>query len=79
MPTVLRKDSFMSFFNANENDRPMHIHVEKGNADGKIWLKPTAEIAYMYGFSNAELKQIAAIVFEFSGQFKSKWNEHFGK
>jgi len=79
MPTVLRKDGFRFFFYSNENDEPAHIHVEKGNAEGKIWLVPRTEIAYMYGFSNAEVRQIVVIVFENYEQFKTKWDGHFSK
>jgi len=40
MPTILRKDGFRFYFYSNENDEPAHIHVEKGDAEGKIWLVP---------------------------------------
>lgn len=46
MPTVLLINGFRFFFYSNENDEPMHIHVKKGNADGKIWLEPQIEIAF---------------------------------
>jgi hypothetical protein len=36
MPTVLIEQGFRFFFWSNENDEPMHIHVEKGGAEGKI-------------------------------------------
>jgi hypothetical protein len=77
MPTLLRKDGFRFYFFSNENDEPVHIHVEKGDADGKIWLVPKIEIDYMEGFTNAELRQVAKIVFEYSEQFKAKWDGHF--
>ena len=79
MPTILRIDGFRFYFYSNENDEPPHIHIEKGEADGKIWLEPIMETAYMYGFTNHEIKQIAVIAFKYSEQFKTKWNEHFGK
>ncbi|MES2701589.1 MAG: DUF4160 domain-containing protein [Bacteroidota bacterium] len=77
MPTVLRKDGFRFYFYSNENDEPAHVHVEKGEGDGKIWLLPKIDVAYMYNFSNAEMKQIAVIVFENYEQFKRQWNEYF--
>ncbi len=40
MPTVLRLQGFRFFFYSNENDEPMHVHVEKAEAVGKIWLEP---------------------------------------
>ncbi len=54
MPTVLRLQGFRFFFYSNENDEPMHVHVEKAEADGKIWLEPEIKIAYMYNFSTIE-------------------------
>lgn len=79
MPTILRKDGFRFFFYSNENDEPPHIHIQKGDAEGKIWLHPTMEVAYMYGFSKSEVKQIVVIAFEYSEHFKTEWNGHFGK
>ncbi|MEP6845124.1 MAG: DUF4160 domain-containing protein [Panacibacter sp.] len=79
MPTVLLIDGFRFFFYSNENHEPTHIHVTKGNADGKIWLEPEITIAYMYGFSNTEKKHIMEIVYDNYEAFKIKWNEHFSK
>lgn len=79
MPTLFRKDGFRFFFYSNEGNEPAHVHVQKGDAIGKIWLIPKTEIGYMVGFSNNEVKQIARIVFEYSGQFKQQWDEYFSK
>jgi len=79
MPTVLRTDGFWFFFYSNENDEPADVHVEKEDAVGKIWLSPKTEIAYLNGFSASEVKQIVVIVFEFSEQFKMRWDGHFKK
>ena len=40
MPTVLLKDGFRFFFYSDEGSEPAHIHVKKGDAEGKIWLEP---------------------------------------
>ena len=45
MPTVLFLNGFRFFFYSNENDEPAHIHVRKGNGEGKIWLEPSIQIA----------------------------------
>jgi hypothetical protein len=55
------------------------VHVTKGNADGKIWLEPTIEIAYMHEFSNKEIKDIMWHVQEHYEQFKTRWNDYFSK
>lgn len=64
---------------ADGYDEPIHVHVTKGGANGKIWLEPTVDIAYMRGFSNSEQKDILDAIQANSGKFKTKWNEYFGK
>ena len=77
MPTVLLQSGFRFFFYSNENDEPIHIHVKKGNAEGKIWLEPLVEIAYLLRFTNGEEREIMDIVSNNEELFKQKWNEHF--
>lgn len=48
------------------------MHVIKGNADGKIWLEPAIEIAYMHEFTNKEIKDIMRLVQENYEQFKNQ-------
>jgi hypothetical protein len=79
MPTILRTKGFRFFFYSNENDEPAHVHVEKGDAEGKIWLEPALSVAYFRGFSTGEQNEIMDIT---SGNLKSfikKWYEYFGK
>jgi len=79
MPTVLNKNGFRFFFYSDEGNEPAHIHVEKGDAVGKIWLEPNLEIDYLNDFTSAELKQIKTIVSQHFDQFKNKWHEYFKK
>lgn len=79
MPTVLLTKGFRFFFYSNESNEPIHIHVAKGSAEGKIWLEPETAAAYFNGFSSAEQKDIMQIVGEHSEQLKRKWNEYFNK
>ncbi|MFC4232865.1 DUF4160 domain-containing protein [Parasediminibacterium paludis] len=79
MPTLLLIDGFRFFFYSNENNEPIHVHVTKGNADGKIWLEPTIEIAYMHEFNNKEIKDIMWHVQKNFEQFKTRWNDYFSK
>ena len=62
MPTVLRENGYRFFFYSNEFTEPVHLHVEKGNAEGKIWLKPTIKIEYFNNFSPREQSQVLAII-----------------
>ena len=79
MPTILFINGFRFFFYSNENVEPMHIHVKKGNAEGKIWLEPKCEIAFLHGFANSEQKDIRKIVIDNYDTLKIKWNEYFNK
>lgn len=79
MPTVLLLNGFRFFFYSNENNEPPHIHVKKGNGEGKIWLEPALQIAWMRGFTNQEESSIWQIASENSNLFKIKWHEYFGK
>ena len=79
MPTVLFTHGFRFFFYSNENDEPMHVHVDKGEANAKIWLEPKIETAYMHGFSGSEINQVIKITEEEIVTLKTKWNEYFRK
>jgi hypothetical protein len=79
MPTLLLLNGSRFFFYSNENNEPMHVHVTKGDANGKIWLEPSIEIEYLIGFSNSEQKDILEAVQINSEKFKKKWNDYFGK
>ncbi len=76
MPTVLFINGFRFYFFSNENNEPMHIHVEKAGSNAKIWLEPF-EIEYSYEFTTREQRQIKKITEEHLETFKSKWNEYF--
>jgi hypothetical protein len=76
MPTVLRELGFRFFFYSNENNEPIHIHIEKGDATAKIWLQPI-EIENNYGFSNREMNQILKIITENQLNFIQFWHDYF--
>ncbi len=79
MPTLLLVKGFRFFFYSNENDEPAHVHVTKGNANGKIWLIPVMTIAYLHDFNTNEQHEILQLVTDNCEDFKSKWNEYFSK
>ena len=79
MPTVLFLNGFRFFFYSNENNEPAHIHVKKGSGEGKIWLEPASEIAWMTGFTKKEENPIRQIVADNEQLFKTTWHEYFGE
>lgn len=79
MSTVFIINGFRFFFYSNENDEPMHIHVIKAEKNGKIWLEPKVEVAYMHNFRSKEVIQIMHILEDQLVTLKEKWNEYFGK
>lgn len=79
MPTILLLDGFRFFFFSNESNEPSHIHVKKGNGEGKIWLMPEITSAYMHGFTNSEERRIAEIIQIHKELFTNKWDEYFNK
>jgi hypothetical protein len=79
MPTILRIDGYRFFFYSNENNEPAHIHVEKGDAEGKIWLEPLISVAYFKGFGTREQNEIVHITRNNLPVFIKEWYEYFGK
>ena len=79
MPTVLLLKGLRFFFYSNEGAEPAHIHVMKGSAEGKIWLEPEVQVAYLHRFNKNEEKDIWEAVITNLDYFKQKWNEYFSK
>ncbi len=76
MPTILRLLGFRFFFYSNEGSEPPHVHIEKGDAEGKYWIDPI-EKDYMDGFTSAEERQVREIVTKHQENFKQEWHDHF--
>jgi hypothetical protein len=79
MPVVLRIRGYRLFFFSNEGTEPKHIHVDKAEASGKIWLEPSIEGEYFYGFTIREIKELKEIVDENLELLKNAWDEYFEK
>jgi hypothetical protein len=76
MPTVFYFNGYRFFFFSNENDEPIHIHVEKGEGAAKYWLDPIEEV-YSYGLKVKQRKEIKAIIELRINELKKAWHEHF--
>ncbi|MGV3527366.1 MAG: DUF4160 domain-containing protein [Flavisolibacter sp.] len=79
MPTLLLTKGFRFFFYSNEGSEAAHVHVQKGDAEGKIWLEPEVKTAFLHGFSSAEIHDIIRLIGEHGELFKMKWYEYFRK
>src|SRR6266571_475868 len=62
MPTLLRIEGFRFFFYSSERQEPLHVHVEKGDGEAKLWLQPV-ELAYSYRLTPAELRRAREVEF----------------
>jgi hypothetical protein len=80
MPIVFRWNGYRFHFFSNEGDplEPIHIHVNKAEADAKFWLHPEVSLAYNYGFKARELSQLAAVAEENRAAIEEAWHDHFG-
>jgi hypothetical protein len=77
MPTFLIKNGFRFFIYSNESNEPVHVHIEKGEGEGKIWLSPVA-VEYMERFKQQEINQVMQIINKETDNFIKQWNKHFG-
>ena len=76
MPTLIIVKGIRFFFYSNEGNEPPHVHVSKGTAYGKIWLRPI-RIKYLIGFNPEEEKTILETIMVNLKSFNTQWDEHF--
>ena len=77
MPTILIVNGFRFYFYSNENDEPIHIHIEKAEGNAKYWLEPELQEEYSYGFKAKQRKEIEQIISENKNELITAWNEYF--
>ena len=78
MPTIFEENGFRFFFYSNENNEPVHIHIQKADSYSKFWLKPI-RLEYNHGFSDRQIKEIKVLLFNKQNLIEEKWNEFFAK
>ena len=80
MPLVFRWNGLRFYFYSNEGDprEPVHIHVNRDQADAKFWLYSDVEHAYSHGFNARELRQMAEEIERRRDEIERAWHEHFG-
>jgi hypothetical protein len=79
MPVVFRQGGYRFHFYSNEGDplEPVHVHVQKDDADAKVWLYPNVTLAYNRGFNARALGEIIGLVERRRAQIERAWNDHF--
>jgi len=64
------------FFFSSDRNEPTHVHVKRDRRLAKFWLAPV-RMAYNYGFSQVELKRLAALVQKHETALSKAWHEYF--
>ena len=80
MPTLWVEDGFRFFFYSNEGSprEPVHVHVEKGDAEAKFWIWPEVRVAYNEGYDARTLRRLMGMVEAEQGRIERGWHEYFG-
>ena len=82
MPTILYIYGWRLFFYSNEINEPIHIHVQKGDMQGKFWLIiDEIEIieAFCYNFTPSSKREIKKIIYKNFDIIVDAWFNHFIK
>ena len=77
MPTLLIGGYRFRFY-AQDRDEPPHMHVLRGGADAKVWLRPV-ELEYSYDFNSREIQRILALTREHQAELLEAWYGYFGR
>ena len=76
MPTIGCVRGYRFFFCSLDRSEPIHVHVDKGDAYAKYWLKPV-RLVRSRAFRSNELSEIQGIIEENARVFEEKWHEFF--
>ncbi len=79
MPTILLLYGWRIFFYSNENNEPVHVHVQKGECEGKYWLEVELfEIreAFAFNMSPKDKREVRKIIFEHFDYIIEQWEQY---
>jgi hypothetical protein len=82
MPTVLYLRGWRFHFYSNENNEPIHIHAQKGDAECKYWLDLELydiREAYSYKMTKRDTREVRKIILQNFDDIVDAWNTHFKK
>jgi hypothetical protein len=66
------------FFFSREEER-VHVHVQGGEGEAKIWLDPRIEVARCHGLSDRTLAAALDLIRDRENEIRKAWTEHFGR
>ena len=78
MPTILLIAGWRFFFYSNENNEPIHIHVERAEAEAKFWIDiKEFEIkeAFSYRLSPRDKREVKKIIYQHLDYIIDQWNK----
>ena len=78
MPTILYLYGYRFFFYTNENNEPMHIHVQKAEMECKYWLdSENFEIkeVFSYNMKVKDKRMVKKIIFEHFDYIAEQWQK----
>ena len=80
MSVVFRFAGARFFFYSNEGSprEPIHIHVQRAEAEAKFWLQPEVMVADNVGFNRRDLVEMLRVIQDRRGEIERAWHEHFG-
>lgn len=80
MPVVFRFAGARFFFYSNEGSprEPIHIHVQRAEAEAKFWLQPEVMVADNVVFNRRDLVEMLRVIQDRRGEIERAWHEHFG-
>ena len=76
-PTILRVGGYRFYFFSREESR-LHVHVQCGSGEAKIWLEPKIAVAGNAGLTATQLKAAVRIVEGYRDEIREAWQTYFG-
>ncbi|MEM9557531.1 MAG: DUF4160 domain-containing protein, partial [Acidobacteriota bacterium] len=76
-PHRLSPIRFRYFFFSREEPR-IHVHVQSGDGEAKLWLEPEIELARNYRLPRKQLKLAEQTIEDRYDELVAAWRRHFG-
>jgi hypothetical protein len=80
MPTILLIAGWRLYFWANEGNKPIHVHAEKGDMECKFWFEVDSfdiRTAVEYNLTPQAKREIKKIIYGHFDYIVDEWNKYF--